>query len=75
SNARLLAEGRGIVITPADAREIGVALTSLCTDQALRQRMGLAAREYIATHHSAEMLRNTLLRVTHFLPSLIEQPQ
>ncbi len=75
SNARLLAEGRGIAIMPADAHQISMALTLLCNNQALCQRMGLAAREYIATYHSAEMLRNTLLRVSHFFPHLVEQPQ
>lgn len=33
SNARLLADGRGIAIMPANAHEIGTALTRLCKDQ------------------------------------------
>jgi hypothetical protein len=35
--------------------------------------MGQAARAYIATYHSMATLRRTLLRVSHFVPSLQEE--
>jgi glycosyltransferase involved in cell wall biosynthesis len=73
SNARLLAEGRGIAVASADAHAIGAALRLLCKDRVLRHQMGQAARAYIATYHSMATLRRTLLRVSHFVPSLQEE--
>jgi glycosyltransferase involved in cell wall biosynthesis len=73
SNARLLADGRGIPIKPGDAQEISTALTHLCNDQGLCRQMGHMAREYISAYHNATMLKRTLLRVSHFAPTLVEQ--
>lgn len=64
SNATLLAEGRGLAVAPGEAAETGRALARLLGDQALRQQMGLAARQYVARHHSAEELRRALRRAT-----------
>lgn len=73
SNARLLAEGRGIPVIPGDACGIASALARLCSDRILCQRMGKMAREYILTYHSATMLKRTLLRVSYFTPSFLKQ--
>jgi glycosyltransferase involved in cell wall biosynthesis len=73
SNARLLAEGRGIAIQPGNATEIGTALARLCSDPALCHQMGQVAREYVTTHHSALMLKRTLLRASFFAPSVGEE--
>jgi glycosyltransferase involved in cell wall biosynthesis len=70
TNARLLAEGRGITVKPANATEIGIALAHLCSDLPLCRHMGQKAREYVARHHSAEMLRRSLLRASFFSPTL-----
>ena len=70
SNARLLAEGRGIAIAPGDAAEIGTALARLCSDLPLCRHMGQMAREHVATHHTAQMLKRSLLRASFFAPSI-----
>jgi glycosyltransferase involved in cell wall biosynthesis len=70
SNAKLLKDGRGIAIAPGDAQAIGTALVRLCNDLELCQHMGQLARAYVATYHSAEMLRRTLMRVSFFVPQL-----
>jgi glycosyltransferase involved in cell wall biosynthesis len=70
SNAKLLANGRGIAITPGDAQAIGTALIRLCNDLEICQHMGQLARAYIATYHSAEMLKRTLSRISFFVPPL-----
>jgi glycosyltransferase involved in cell wall biosynthesis len=72
SNARLLAEGRGIAIAPGDATAIGTALTHLCSDLALCRQMGQMAREYVATYHTAQMLKRNLLRASFFAPSIAD---
>jgi len=70
SNARLLAEGRGIAIPPGHATEIGTALAHLCGDLAQCRQMGQMARAYVAQYHSAAMLKRNLLRASFFVPSL-----
>lgn len=64
SNARLLAEGRGIAVPPGDAIRTGMALVRLLNDIELCHRMGGLARDYIAVQHSAAMFRRTLMSVT-----------
>lgn len=71
SNARLLAEGRGIAIRPSDASEIGDALVRLCSNLELCSQMGDMAREYVATYHNAHMLKRTLLRASFFAPKIV----
>lgn len=73
SNARLLADGRGIPIASGDAGAIGTALTCLCDDLALCRQMGQLAREYVATYHTAQVLKRSLLRASFFAPSLIPE--
>jgi glycosyltransferase involved in cell wall biosynthesis len=73
SNARLLAEERGIPVIAGDARGITSALQRLCADRALCKRMGMMAREYVLTYHSASMLKRTLLRASYFTPLCFEQ--
>ena len=70
SNIRLLAEGRGIAIRPANATEIGIAFTCLCNDMKLCYQMGQMAREYVATYHNSLMLKRSLVRASFFVPSL-----
>ena len=70
SNATLLAEGRGIAVEPGNSTAIGDALVRLCSDLALLRHMGQLAREYVATHHNAEMLARSLLRASFFAPPL-----
>ena len=70
SNATLLAEGRGIAVEPGNSTAISDALVRLCSDLALLPQMGQLAREYVATHHNAEMLGRSLLRASFFVPPL-----
>ncbi|MEO7001947.1 MAG: D-glucuronyl C5-epimerase family protein [Ktedonobacterales bacterium] len=70
SNARLLADGRGIALAPGDADAVGVALTHMLTQHAERERMGQAAREYTATYHSDEALRRSLRRALPWAPEI-----
>ena len=70
SNAELLAEGRGMPITPADPTAISTAITHLCNDLSQCRQMGKLAREYIATHHNVQMLKRTLLRASFFAPPI-----
>ena len=70
SNAELLADGRGIPITPADSTAIGTAIIHLCNDLSQCRQMGQLAREYITTHHNIQMLKRTLLRASFFAPSI-----
>lgn len=70
SNAQLLAEGRGIAITPASATDISAALVRLCGDLTLCHNMGYMAREYVTTYHSAQMLKRSLLRASFFVPPI-----
>jgi glycosyltransferase involved in cell wall biosynthesis len=70
SNAKLLSEGRGIGILPDNTTEIGIALADLCKDLDLCRHIGRKAREYVARHHSIQMLQRNLLRASFFAPSL-----
>jgi glycosyltransferase involved in cell wall biosynthesis len=72
SNARLLAEGRGIAIAPGDAEALADALTRLCREPEQCRRMGDLARDYVATYHTAAMLKRDLSRATFFVPSIGE---
>ena len=73
SNIHLLAEGRGLVIAPADARATGTAITHLCNNQTLCRQMGQAARAYVEHYHSPAMLQRTLSRIGYFIPTLQEK--
>lgn len=64
SNAKLLAEGRGIAIAADDVEQIGEALVRLVKDPELCRQMGYLAREYVATQHNSRMLKRTLMRAT-----------
>ncbi len=64
SNARLLAEERGIAVPPGNSAQTSMALVRLLGDVTLCHRMGGLARNYIAEHHSPAMFRRTLLRVS-----------
>lgn len=66
SNAHLLAEGRGVAVTPGDAEQTSMALVHLLSNRELCCRMGGLAREYIAVHHSPAMFRRALTRVTYW---------
>jgi glycosyltransferase involved in cell wall biosynthesis len=70
SNARLLASGRGIAIEPNSVDAVAAALTRLCNDLTLSRQMGELARDYIATHHTAQMLKRTLWRASFFAPEI-----
>jgi glycosyltransferase involved in cell wall biosynthesis len=71
SNEHLLAEGRGIAITPAGRPDlVRDALFALLKDLPRRHRMGQLAQEYVHAHHSAEALRRSLLRATGWAPDL-----
>lgn len=71
SHARLLTEGRGISVLPDSAAEIGIALTDLCKDLELCQHMGHRAREYVAHHHTIQVLQRSLLHASFFAPTLV----
>jgi len=71
SNARLLAEGRGIALVPGNATEIATALARLCSDLVLCRQMGQKAREYVANYHTAVMLKRSLLRASFFAPRIV----
>jgi glycosyltransferase involved in cell wall biosynthesis len=64
SNARLLADGRGVAVAAEDAEQISQALVLLLNDLKLCHKMGQLARNYVAMHHSAASLRRTLARVS-----------
>lgn len=76
SNAKLLADGRGIAIAPSNPMEIRDALVRLCNDPALCRQMGELSREYVATNHNALMLERSLLRASFFqLPIVMHDRQ
>jgi glycosyltransferase involved in cell wall biosynthesis len=57
--AELVAGGRGraaagLVVAPASPRATGRAILSLCSDAALRQRMGAEGRRRVAARHRPE---------------------
>ncbi len=64
SNAKLLAEGRGIAIPAGDVEQICEALMRLVNDPELCRQMGHLARDYVATQHNATMLKRVLMRAT-----------
>ncbi len=66
SNAHLLAEGRGIAVSPGDGEQTAMALVRLLKDLELCRQMGRLAREYIAEQHSPAMFRRTLMRATYW---------
>lgn len=70
SNASLLAEGRGIAIEPGNSGAVAAALSHLCNDLELCAQMGKRARNYIATYHTAQMLRRNLWRASFFAPEI-----
>lgn len=70
SNVRLLAEGRGIALAPGDTDALADALVRLCREPEQCQRMGDLARDYVATYHTAAMLRRNLWRATFFVPCI-----
>jgi glycosyltransferase involved in cell wall biosynthesis len=72
SHARLLTEGRGISVLPNNPAEIGIALTDLSKDLQLCSHMGSRAREYVAHHHTIQILQRNLLRASFFAPTLAE---
>jgi glycosyltransferase involved in cell wall biosynthesis len=66
SNAKLLAEGRGIALPTEDVEQICEALVRLVNDPELCRQMGHLARNYVATQHNATMLKRVLMRTTHW---------
>jgi len=66
SNAHLLAEGRGIAVSPGDGEQTARALVRLLKDLELCRQMGRLAREYIAMQHGPVMFRRTLMRATYW---------
>ncbi|MGI9057758.1 MAG: glycosyltransferase [Ktedonobacteraceae bacterium] len=65
ANTYVLSEGRGIVVPVGDVEQTCTALQCLLRDAELRNRLGKAAREYVALHHGTEALR-TLLQQTSY---------
>jgi heparosan-N-sulfate-glucuronate 5-epimerase len=70
SNARLLADGRGVVTPVNDVEALTEGLVLLLSDEATRQRMGAGARRYIQEHHNAAAVRQGLLRATGWAPDV-----
>lgn len=63
-NRTLLAEERGIVVSPDSASEIAHAIVHLCNNPYLIAEMGQAARAYVAYYHSASALQRSLLKAS-----------
>ncbi len=70
SNARLLAEGRGLAIPADQATPLAEALTIALTQHERRRQMGQAAQAYVAQAHSAEATRRGLRRATGWAPEI-----
>lgn len=66
SNARLLADGRGIAVAAEDVSQTSQALMRLLSEPALCRQMGGLARDYVAVEHSAAQFRQTLLKVSQW---------
>lgn len=66
ANAHLLAEGRGIAVSPGDAEQAALALEMLMNDLMLCRYMGKQARKYIALHHSPDTFQRTLMQITYW---------
>jgi glycosyltransferase involved in cell wall biosynthesis len=64
SNAKLLAEGRGIALAAEEIEPICEALVRLVNDPELCLQMGHLARNYVAAQHNATMLKRALMRTT-----------
>src|SRR5579859_1468246 len=64
SNTVLLAQGRGRIVQPGNARETAVALTALVSNPTHCRSVGKDAREYVSVQHSPMMFRRLLQRVT-----------
>ncbi len=70
ATAALLVGGRGLAFPASDVEALTLALEEVLCDPLRARQMGTAARAYIETHHSAEMLRRSLLRATGWPLSL-----
>jgi glycosyltransferase involved in cell wall biosynthesis len=66
SNARLLADGRGIAVPAEHLEQTRQALVLLLNDLELCHKMGQLARNYVAVHHSAAIVRRSLLRASNW---------
>lgn len=66
SNARLLADGRGIAVSAERLEQLSQALVLLLNDLELCREMGQLARNYVAVHHSASIVRRSLLRASYW---------
>jgi len=66
ATVHMLADGRGIVVPVGDVEQTGKALEGLLRDSDQRDRIGKAAREYVALHHSEEAFRRVLLRASYW---------
>ena len=66
ANVQMLAHGRGITVSPANAVETSMALIRLLNDPDLCRRMANAARNYVETQHSAILFRRALMRAIHW---------
>jgi glycosyltransferase involved in cell wall biosynthesis len=64
--AMYYAEGRGVTVPVGDVDAIATALSALVRDDTARASMGVAAREYVQTHHTAEVARRVLLRASFY---------
>jgi glycosyltransferase involved in cell wall biosynthesis len=53
----------GILVPPADADAMAAALKRLMADEALRRRMGMAARHRVETHFTWEQAARNTVRV------------
>lgn len=70
SNARLLADGRGVVTAVDDVAALTDGLVLLLSDAITRQNMGAGVRQYIQEHHNATAVRQGFLRATGWAPDL-----
>jgi glycosyltransferase involved in cell wall biosynthesis len=64
ANALLLADGRGIPVSPGDVAQTVRALVQLINNPELCRRMGILARDYVAANHSPTNFRRVLLQAT-----------
>lgn len=66
ANQEMLAEGRGVVLPVGDVERTAKAIVALSSESELCRQMGSLARNYVATQHSAAMLRRALMRAAHW---------
>lgn len=64
----------GIEMQPESADSLIAAIDQLRCDDQLRQRMGIAAREYVATHFSRDSMAQTFLDVLSTLWGILAAP-